>query len=191
MFPGSRGSSSRQRADSRCWTARRCSRTWPGCRAIGWRRSEATGPGSTAFGSASNGGSVSAGMSTGPATSRWWTTTKRWENPMPARNGMRPVHPGEIRAGRAPDAGLVGQRAVEGARRAREPGHGDLERPTWRHRGHGPPAGALLRDDTDGLAELAADLRPAPSRDRRWPTNRRVRATSEHRGVAHSECVPR
>ena len=103
---------------------------------------------------------------------------------MPPKNGMRPVHPGEVlreelrtldlsanALSKALDvpvnritAILNGQRGV--------------------NRRHGPPAGALLRDNTAGLAELAADLRPAPSRDRGWRANRRMRATPEHRSVA-------
>ena len=45
MFLGFKGSSIRLRAGSLCWTARRRSRTWRDCRAIGWEalRGDRTG----------------------------------------------------------------------------------------------------------------------------------------------------
>ena len=44
---------------------------------------------------------------------------------MNAKNGMRPVHPGEILREELDELGAVGQRAVESARSAGQPGHDD------------------------------------------------------------------
>ena len=141
-----------------------------------------TGPGSTAFGSTRNGASASGGRPTGHTTWKLWTTTSEWRRRCLPRTAC-------VRCIRArfcvttQDARLVGQRAVQGARRAGGPHHCHPARATRRHRRHGAPAGALLRDDSTGLAELAANLRLAPRADRGRAADRRVRTTETHSRV--------
>ena len=60
----------------------------------GRKHSEATAPASTAFGSTRSGGFASVGATTGRVTLRSWTITEGCD--VSAKNGMRPVHPGEI-----------------------------------------------------------------------------------------------
>ena len=102
---------------------------------------------------------------------------------MPPKNGMRPVHPGEILCDElktlALSANALSKALDVPVNRITAILHGA----TRRHRRHGAPAGALLRDDSTGLAELAANLRLAPRADRGRAADRRVRTTETHSRV--------
>ena len=69
--------------------------TWRGCPATAWKRYEANGPAGTASESMRSGGSVFVGERMDPAKWRSSIITEEVKA-MSFKNGMRPVHPGEI-----------------------------------------------------------------------------------------------
>ena len=77
---------------------------------------------------------------------------------MTAKNGMRPVHPGEVLRDELDELGLSANAVVEGTGSAGEPGDDDPERAAGCERRHGAAACAVLRDDAATLVKPAEDL---------------------------------
>ena len=99
---------------------------------------------------------------------------------MPPKNGMRPVHPGEILRDELATLNLSANALSKALSVPVNRITTILKGHPRRHCRHGAPAGALLRDDSTGLAELAADLRPALRGDRGGAADRRVRTAETH-----------
>ena len=77
---------------------------------------------------------------------------------MPPKNGMRPVHPGEILRDELETLNLSANALSKALSVPVKPHYRDPAGAPRRHCRHGAPAGTLLRDDSTGLAKLAADL---------------------------------
>ena len=84
---------------------------------------------------------------------------------MDAKNGMRPVHPGEILRRRTGRARAVGQCVGKGAGCTGEPDHTDPARPAGGDGRYGATASTVFWDDATAVAEPAADLGVALCRD--------------------------
>ena len=91
---------------------------------------------------------------------------------MNAKNGMRPVHPGEVLRDELDELGLSANALSKALDVPVNRGDDDPERPARHERGHGAAVGAVFRDDAAPMAELAADLGASPGGARCGPRNR-------------------
>ena len=102
---------------------------------------------------------------------------------MVPKNGMRPVHPGEILRddleALSMSANALSKAPAVPVNRITAILHGQAGRDP----GHHVAAGAVFRDDAAVVAEPAADLRAAASRDRGGPPHHRERPAAGHSGI--------
>ncbi len=85
---------------------------------------------------------------------------------MNAKNGMRPVHPGEVLREELDELGLSANALSHALGVPVQPGDDDSQRPAGRERRYGVAAGQVFRDDAATLVESAEDLGASPNGDR-------------------------